>query len=64
MYIEVSGKKKGERAVLLTPSLAGSPQTRCLTFWYHMYGNTVGKLEVLVSDLHYLLDCIHTQSPA
>lgn len=45
MYIEVSGVRPGAKAQLASTLI--SPQSgKCLQFWYHMYGYSVGKLNV------------------
>lgn len=50
MYIETSAPRvNGDNAILLSPTFAGSTQTRCLNFWYHMYGKDVGTLNIHVS---------------
>lgn len=50
MYIETSApRKQGDKARLLSEDF--SPTTsrgRCVKFWYHMYGNTIGTLRLLV----------------
>lgn len=50
MYIETSApRKKGDKARLLSEDF--SPTTirgRCVKFWYHMFGSTIGTLRVLV----------------
>ena len=50
MYIETSSpRKQGDKARLLSEDF--SPTTtrgRCVKFWYHMFGNTIGTLRVLV----------------
>lgn len=45
MYIEATGKSKGDKAQLLSPRY---PKTtgRCLEFWYHMHGSDIGTLTV------------------
>jgi hypothetical protein len=45
MYIEATGKSKGDKAQLLSPRY---PKTtgRCLQFWYHMHGADIGTLTV------------------
>lgn len=62
MYAEVSGNLKvGDRARLLSPrfpSTAGS----CLQFYYHMYGATIGTLNVYVKVASYWSTKIWTKS--
>ncbi|XP_066271844.1 MAM domain-containing glycosylphosphatidylinositol anchor protein 2-like [Branchiostoma lanceolatum] len=46
MYIETSSpQSRGDKAQLLTPLLEPTAE-RCLTFYYHMYGTSVGTLNV------------------
>ena len=49
MYIETSSPRKpGDKARLISeefPPVGLLP--RCVTFWYHMYGNTVGTLRLI-----------------
>ncbi|XP_033109454.1 MAM and LDL-receptor class A domain-containing protein 1-like [Anneissia japonica] len=51
MYIEVSqsGIKKGWQARLRSPVLSGLPSDTCLEFYYHMYGRTMGTLNVVMN---------------
>ncbi|XP_019641851.1 PREDICTED: MAM and LDL-receptor class A domain-containing protein 1-like [Branchiostoma belcheri] len=45
MYIEASSPQvRGDIARLITPALPTN--TRCLEFWYHMYGSSTGDLRV------------------
>ncbi|KAI8512340.1 hypothetical protein Bbelb_089790 [Branchiostoma belcheri] len=45
MYIEASSPQvQGDIARLVTPALPTN--TRCLEFWYHMYGRSTGELRV------------------
>ena len=48
MYIEASSPRvNGDRAVLFTPTIpAGS---KCMTFFYHMYGPHISSLKVFVT---------------
>nr|XP_054757010.1 MAM and LDL-receptor class A domain-containing protein 2-like [Lytechinus pictus] len=49
MYIEASSVGVGAKARLISsifPSTTGS----CISFWYHMYGSTVGELNIRVVD--------------
>ena len=50
MYIETSApRKQGDKARLLSEDFsATTTRGRCVKFWYHMYGNTIGTLRVLV----------------
>ena len=49
MYIEASEPvKSGEKARLQTEILQASSASVCLSFWYHMYGDTMGQLKVIV----------------
>ena len=44
IYIETSAPRRpNDRAVLVGPTLDGS-STRCFSFWYHMYGQSIGRL--------------------
>ena len=36
-----------DQAGLISPVVSKSSLPRCLSFWYHMYGNGVGGLSVL-----------------
>ena len=49
MYIETSGPRvQGNLARLSTPAFTFSGAS-CITFFYHMYGATIGRLEVTVN---------------
>lgn len=51
MYMESSGRIKGDVARLLSPVYTGQNAPKCLQFWYHMYGKNTGTLNVyLVSS--------------
>ena len=46
MYIETSSPRiKGDNAILQL-SVLGNGAEACLTFYYHMYGDTMGSLTV------------------
>ncbi|XP_006817336.2 MAM and LDL-receptor class A domain-containing protein 1-like [Saccoglossus kowalevskii] len=45
---DVSGGSKGDRAVL--ESRTRFVQNKCITFWYHMYGEHVGELRLLLRE--------------
>ncbi|XP_031553545.1 uncharacterized protein LOC116290605 isoform X2 [Actinia tenebrosa] len=46
MYIEVSSGVTGARAKLLSPMLPAS--SKCVSFYYHMFGSDIGTLNVYV----------------
>ena len=47
MYIEASGRSEGDKARLISPTLLG-PQ--CMTFFYNMFGFTMGSLVIYIRD--------------
>ncbi|KAI8780792.1 MAM and LDL-receptor class A domain-containing protein 2, partial [Biomphalaria glabrata] len=51
-YIEASGQMTGNNAILNSGTYLGFQYSRlgCLTFWYHMYGNGIGTLNVYRKD--------------
>ncbi|XP_072014819.1 MAM and LDL-receptor class A domain-containing protein 2-like [Amphiura filiformis] len=50
MYIESSSPQKaGDKAWLVSPlQPATSPSGACMEFWYHMFGNTIGELNLIL----------------
>ena len=47
MYIEASPpRRRGDKARLNSPIYSKSTGSSCLKFWYHMYGRTMGTLNV------------------
>ena len=51
MYIETSGFiATGAKAHLLSPQYLPASRTggKCMQFWYHMYGNSIGSLSVYI----------------
>ncbi|XP_022202793.2 MAM and LDL-receptor class A domain-containing protein 1 isoform X2 [Nilaparvata lugens] len=54
LYLESSSpQSEHDTAVLVSPYFKPqitSNETRCFTFWYHMYGNGIGKLNVYVNN--------------
>jgi len=48
-YIEVSGRRQGDNAKLVKGGLSFSTK-KCLSFYYHMYGATIGTLNVYVGQ--------------
>ncbi|XP_050409362.1 mucin-6 [Patella vulgata] len=60
LYIEASGRKLNDTAILLSPLYQPQYSSLCFEFWYHMYGptNAVGSLEVFVQPESRILDDI------
>ena len=51
MFIETSSPRKtGDKAQLLSPRY-GATNGKCLQFWYHMYGRSIGTLNVRIRRL-------------
>lgn len=50
MYIETSTGLIGNKAVLVSPRYQQAYSTAQLSFWYHMYGRTIGRLSVYLND--------------
>ena len=49
MYAEASSpNKKGDNTRIKSPTLSGNDKPRCLSFWYHMYGPSIGTLNLFV----------------
>ncbi|KAH3887658.1 hypothetical protein DPMN_011676 [Dreissena polymorpha] len=47
MYIETSAPQtRGQKAQLLSPIYSGTNQPSCLKFWYSMFGQSMGTLNV------------------
>ena len=57
-YIESSGARvNGDNARL--ESLTMNPsQSYCLTFWYHLYGNSIGNINVRIN-----VSAVYAESP-
>ncbi|KAJ8299824.1 hypothetical protein KUTeg_023884 [Tegillarca granosa] len=49
MYIDATGRNKGERAWFYSQYFQPSPAA-CFTFWYYMYGANVGSLRLYKPD--------------
>lgn len=50
MYIETSApRRRGQAARLWTPSFTAA-NGQCLTFWYNMYGRSVGTLNIYAAQ--------------
>ncbi|XP_060564981.1 MAM and LDL-receptor class A domain-containing protein 1-like [Ruditapes philippinarum] len=50
MYIETSAPRvAGNKAWLVSQQFNPSKTTQCISFWYHMYGTTIGSLNVYLN---------------
>ena len=57
MYIETSYPRvKGDNAILVSPKLQFSG-TKCLQFYYHMFGASMGKLNVFSNGARVFSAC-------
>ena len=52
MFAEVSSFNQGDRASLSSPYYYNN-KYKCLEFWYHMYGSSIGTLNVYTSRFFY-----------
>jgi len=50
MYTDARNKPSGSKAKLETPVFSFSGGGKCLSFYYHMHGSTMGKLNVYVGS--------------
>ncbi|XP_052086488.1 MAM domain-containing glycosylphosphatidylinositol anchor protein 1-like [Mytilus californianus] len=50
IYIEVTDKNDGDKAILTTEAASLPASSWCLTFQYHMKGKDMGNLEVFAGD--------------
>lgn len=51
MYIETSyPRKQGDKARLISPTYPAVKGGQCFQFWYHMYGQDIGTLNVYVKS--------------
>lgn len=51
MYIEASGLLRYDDNAKLELSVSGNGELSCLQFYYHMYGDTIGTLNVFSGNL-------------
>ena len=57
MYIETSSPRtKGDNAILVSPKLQFSGK-KCLQFYYHMFGASMGKLNVFLNGARVFSTC-------
>lgn len=63
MYIEVSPSNlnRGDFARLLSPRYPAT-QGSCLQFWYHMYGRTIGTLNVYIKNWSWSMSKVWSKS--
>lgn len=46
-FIETSSpRKQGDKARLVSTQFNGTASKNCFTFWYHMYGSSIGSLNL------------------
>ncbi|XP_020893841.1 MAM and LDL-receptor class A domain-containing protein 1-like, partial [Exaiptasia diaphana] len=50
VYMETSYSRPRRTAYLVSPEVAPSSRSHCLSFFYHMYGKTMGSLNVIIVD--------------
>ncbi|XP_066300034.1 MAM and LDL-receptor class A domain-containing protein 1-like [Branchiostoma lanceolatum] len=62
MYTEASGKQQGDVARLVSPEQTTDPSGQCLQFYYHIYGNQIGTLNVYTQVGANLGNVIWTRS--
>ncbi|XP_078360420.1 MAM and LDL-receptor class A domain-containing protein 1-like isoform X2 [Oculina patagonica] len=56
MYIETSYHQPGDNAILISPKFSFSGK-RCLQFYYHMYGASMGTLNVFLNGARVFTAC-------
>ena len=65
MFIETSSPRhSGDKARLIGPSISGSGQPVCFTFWYNMFGDHVAALNIYVKKGSSLGTPVWTRSGA
>jgi hypothetical protein len=42
--------KQGDKCLLESETISSSSAVKCFTFWYHMYGNSIGTLRIYLTD--------------
>ncbi|XP_070567019.1 MAM and LDL-receptor class A domain-containing protein 2-like [Ptychodera flava] len=52
IYIEATNQDPGDKARLISAQVPSMSGERCLQFWYHMYGSSVGELNVYVRNIN------------
>ncbi|KAM4729149.1 apical endosomal glycoprotein [Anableps anableps] len=50
IYVDSSVGEWGDMSYLVSDVFQPSSRGHCLTFWYHMYGNHIGTLNVFIND--------------
>ena len=56
MFVEASGKNNGKKAIMISPKYRGL-KSQCLSFYYHMYGEHCGTLNVYTTVSRILMFC-------
>ncbi|KAH9500542.1 hypothetical protein Btru_072226, partial [Bulinus truncatus] len=49
LYVDPSDNVEGAAAILYSPVLPPTDGLACFSFWYHMYGEDIGQLQLLTS---------------
>ncbi|GFR70367.1 MAM and LDL-receptor class A domain-containing protein 2-like, partial [Elysia marginata] len=49
IFLESSNGTKGDYAILSSPVLPPTNGVNCLSFWYHMYGPSIGSLQLVTA---------------
>ena len=63
MYIETSyPRKNGEKARFISPTYPPVKGGQCFQFWYHMYGQDIGRLNVYIKTNANLSNPLWTRS--
>lgn len=50
MYVDTTVGRWGDRALLLSEIFSPSNKGQCFTFWYHIYGQDVGTLNLYINN--------------
>ncbi|CAH1786799.1 unnamed protein product [Owenia fusiformis] len=55
MYIRAIQQKRGHKARLISPDVDASKSQQCVSFWYHMNGKDIDRLNVFVTRSQRIL---------
>ncbi|XP_036360425.1 MAM and LDL-receptor class A domain-containing protein 1-like isoform X2 [Octopus sinensis] len=50
IYIEASNQRRNEKVRIVSEPLTNNGFTPCFLFWYNMYGNGIGQLNIYIQD--------------